>query len=67
LEAAAIFDRLAATANSVPPDVITVCDELFEDHPDFEEWNEMRGQVGFHTDYRTAEEFVRKFIGNMVG
>jgi hypothetical protein len=63
-EAARIFDRLAATADLVPPDVIAAYECEFEDGPDSEEWSEMLRQVGFHTAYDTAEEFVRAFIDN---
>lgn len=63
-DAASIFDRLAATAKAVPPEVIAAYEKLFEDLPDAEAWNEALREVGFHRDYATAEEFVRAFIAS---
>jgi hypothetical protein len=62
LEAARVLDRLAATADAVPPDVVAAYEGLFEDAPDSEEWSDMLREVGFHGWYDTAEEFVREFI-----
>jgi hypothetical protein len=62
IEAADIFDRLAATAASVPADVLAAYYELFEDLPDVEEEQEMLRRVGFYSKPSNAEEFVRKFI-----
>ena len=67
LEAAAIFDRLAATVDAIPQDVFIT----FSEHPeiadgllDVERWTEMLRAVGFGSSPETAEEFVRSFIAD---
>ena len=67
LEAAAIFDRLAATVCAIPHDVFIA----FSEHPDIadglldvERWTEMLRDVGFGLSPKTAEEFVRSFIAD---
>jgi hypothetical protein len=64
-EAAKIFDRLAATVENVPPDVLAAYEELFDDLPDVEVHQEMLRQVGFYTSYDNAEDFVREFISKV--
>jgi hypothetical protein len=66
-EAAAIFDRLAATVDAIPQDVFIT----FSEHPeiadgllDVERWTEMLRAVGFGSSPETAEEFVRSFIAD---
>jgi hypothetical protein len=65
-EAARILDRLAATAERVPPDVLAAYYELFEDLPDTEELSDMLRNIGFGSTYDTAEDFVRAFIRRRV-
>jgi hypothetical protein len=65
LEAAQLFDKLAATVNDVDLAVLRAWRELFEDLPDSEEYNEMMRQVGFHIFPETADEFVRRFIASI--
>jgi len=64
LEAAEIFDRLAATAGNVPPEVLEAADELFDGAEDMEIWQDMLREVGFHSAPANAEEFVREFIAS---
>ena len=63
-EAAAIFDRLAATVDAIPQDVFIAFSKLeVDDAPlDVERWTEMLRDVGFGLSPKTAEEFVRSFI-----
>ena len=63
--AAAIFDRLAATVNDIPQGVFVA----FSQHPDIadglldvERWTEMLREVGFGSSPEIAEDFVRSFI-----
>jgi hypothetical protein len=69
LEAAEIFDRLAATVLSIPEDVFAAYLELFEapDGDEGEKHSEMMRSVGFHYWPRIAEEFARDFIANQTG
>jgi hypothetical protein len=68
LEAAAIFDRLAATVDTVPQDVFIAYSEpgsdLADGLLDVERWTEMLRDVGFRSSPETAEEFVRSFIAD---
>ena len=64
LEAAAMFDRLAATVDAVPEDVFVV----FSERPDvddglldMERWADMLRDVGFQSAPKNAEDFVRSF------
>jgi hypothetical protein len=59
LEAAKIFDRLAATAHLVPEDVVEAYWELFEDFGEAETHSERLRLVGFHYFPEDAEAFVR--------
>lgn len=56
--------QLAVSAKSVPQSLITAAEELHEDAPDSEVWNEMLRQEGFHTEHENAEEFLKAFISN---
>ena len=63
--AANIFDRLAATAEKVPPDVLAAFVELVGDEfRELEVLQKMLRQVGFVSTYDTAEDFVRALIAN---
>jgi hypothetical protein len=68
LEAAAIFDHLAATVGAIPEDVFVVFSELGPDvddgFRDAERWSEMLCEVGFHSVPETAEDFVRSYIAD---
>ena len=66
LEAAAIFDRLAATADDIPQDVFRTFSEagVNDGLLDLERWTEMLRDVGFGSSPKTAEEFVRSFIAD---
>jgi hypothetical protein len=64
-DAANIFDRLAATAEKVPPDVLAAFVELVGDEfRELEALQEMLRQVAFVSTYDTAEDFVRALIAN---
>jgi hypothetical protein len=71
LHAAAIFDQLAATAAAVPDEVLQTFFDLGKDVPDAfldcERFGEFTREVGFHTDYATAEEFCRAYIRDRIG
>ena len=66
LEAAAIFDRLAATVDAIPQDVFRTFSEpdVNDGLLDVERWTEMLRDVGFGSSPKTAEEFVRSFIAD---
>jgi hypothetical protein len=67
LEAAAIFDRLAATVDAIPPDVFVALSELENVDDgllDVERWTEMLCDVAFSSSPETAEDFVRSFIAD---
>ena len=68
LEAAAVFDRLAATVDAIPQDVFVALSELEpnvdDDLLDVERWTEMLLNVGFQSAPKNAEDFVRSFIAN---
>jgi hypothetical protein len=67
LEAAAVFDRLAATVDAIPEDVFAafsgdphVSDGLL----DVERWSEMLRDVAFQSAPKNAEDFIRSFIAD---
>ncbi|TAN13474.1 MAG: hypothetical protein EPN45_04475 [Rhizobiaceae bacterium] len=62
LEAARHLDMLAQSAKGVDQSLITAAEELYEDIPDIEIWNEMLRQVGVWTFPSSAEDFLREFI-----
>jgi hypothetical protein len=66
LEAAAIFDRLAATVDAIPQDVYGIFAEagVNDGLLDVERWTEMLRDVGFGSSPKTAEEFVRSFVAD---
>jgi hypothetical protein len=66
LEAAAIFDRLAATVDAIPQDVFIAFSKLEVDDGllDVERWTEMLREVGFGSSPEIAEDFVRSFIAD---
>lgn len=67
LDAANLFDRLASSTSSCPPEVVDAAWELLEDAPDSETWLEMMKEVGFHYWPSSAEEFCRDFIARRTG
>jgi hypothetical protein len=67
LEAAAIFDRLAASVDGIPEDVFLVfseCADVDDGLLDVERWAEMLRDVGFQSAPRNAEDLVRCFIAD---
>jgi hypothetical protein len=66
LEAAAIFDRLAATVDAIPQDLFRAFSEpgVNDGLLDVERWTEMLRDVGFGWTPKSAEEFVRSFIAD---
>ena len=67
LEAAAIFDQLAATVDAIPQDVFVALSELGNVDDgllDVERWTEMLCDVAFSSSTETAEGFVRSFIAD---
>jgi hypothetical protein len=66
LEAAAIFDRLAATVDTIPQDVFRAFSkpDVNDGLLDVERWTEMLRDVGFGSSPKTADEFVRSFIAD---
>ena len=68
LVAAAIFDRLTATADAIPEDVFVTFAELGSDVDDGfldnERWSEMLREVGVRSAPDTAEEFLRSYIAD---
>jgi hypothetical protein len=66
LEAAAIFDRLAATVDAIPQDVFIAFTklEVNDDLLDVERWTQMLCDVGCGSSPETAEDFVRSFIAD---
>ena len=63
LEAAAIFDRLAATVDAIPQVAFSKL-EVDDGLLDVERWTEMLRDVGSGLSPKTAEEFVRSFIAD---
>lgn len=63
-EAAKIFRHLATTSKDVPDEVIAASEELYEDAPDSECWNEMIRVVGFYSFPASAESLLRAFIAS---
>src|SRR5690242_16821633 len=66
LEAAAIFDRLAATVDAIPQDIFLAFSkcEVNDGLLDVERWTEMLRDVGFGSSPKSAEEFIRSFIAD---
>jgi hypothetical protein len=64
LEAAAIFDRLAATVGAISQDVFRTFSDLGVNDGllDVERWTQMLRDGGFGSSPKTAEDFVRSFI-----
>ena len=67
LEAANCFDRLAATAKDVPPEMLHAFGELFEEYRDAERHAELLKEVGFQWRPPDALEFVARFISDRTG
>jgi hypothetical protein len=66
LEAAAIFDRLAATVDDIPQDTFSTFStpDVNDGLLDVERWTEMLRDVGFGLSPKSSEEFVRAFIAD---
>jgi len=66
LEAAALLDKLAASVETVAPDLLDAYGSLRDDYMDSEEHSEMFRQIGFHSWPETAEDFVMACIADRV-
>jgi len=64
LEAAALLDKLAASVETVAPDLLDAYGSLRDDYMDSEQHSEMFRQIGFHSWPETAEDFVRACIAD---
>jgi hypothetical protein len=64
LEAAALLDKLAASVETVAPDLLDAYGSLRDDYMDSEQHSEMFRQIGFHSWPETAEDFVMACIAN---
>lgn len=67
LEAAVIFDRMAATAEAVPAELLTAYEELFDEFSDSEAAQQMLREVGFSRWPNDAAELIRAFIAERTG
>jgi hypothetical protein len=67
LEAAAIFDKLAASTKDVNLSVFQSYQELFEGLQDSEKHSNMIREIGFQRWPETADEFCRNFIAEQTG
>ena len=64
LEAAALLDKLAASVETVAPDLLEAYGSLRDDYMDSEQHSEMFRQIGFHSWPETAEDFVKACIAD---
>ena len=64
LEAAALLDKLAASVETVAPDLLAAYGSLRDDYMDSEQHSEMFRQIGFHSWPETAEDFVKACIAD---
>ena len=64
LEAAALLDKLAASVETVAPDLLDAYGSLRDDYMDSERHSEMFRQIGFHSWPETAEDFVKACIAD---
>jgi hypothetical protein len=66
LEAAGIFDRLAATVDGIPQEVFRTFSkpDVNDGLLDVEQWTQMLREVGFGSSPKSAEEFVRFFVAD---
>jgi hypothetical protein len=66
VKAAKALERLATTVEQVDPKLLAVFGEELDDADDWfqnqELLSEMLRQIGFHTDYVDAADFVQDFI-----
>ena len=62
LEVAALLDELAASVDTVAPDLLDAYGSLRDDYMDSEQHSEMFRQIGFHSWPQTAEDFVKACI-----
>ena len=64
LEAAALLDKLAASVETVAPNLLAAYGSLRDDYMDSEQHSEMFRQIGFHSWPETAEDFVKACIAD---
>ena len=64
LEAAELLDKLAASVETVAPDLLDAYGSLRDDYMDSEQHSEMFRQIGFHSWPVTAEDFVKACIAD---
>ena len=64
LEAAALLDKLAASVDTVAPDLLDAYGSLRDDYMNSEQHSEMFRQIGFHSWPETAEDFVKACIAD---
>ena len=64
LEAAALLDKLAASVETVAPDLLAAYSSLRDDYMNSEQHSEMVRQIGFHSWPETAEDFVKACIAD---
>jgi hypothetical protein len=62
VKAADALERLASTVDQVDTKLLAVFEEKFADEDSIFLLNEMLRQIGFHTDYVDAADFVQDFI-----
>ena len=65
--AAKLFDKLASSVSEIDADWITAHEELFDDLPDSEAWQEMMKSVGFRYEPESAAQFLADFIKERTG
>jgi hypothetical protein len=61
---AALLDKLAASVDTVAPDLLEAYGSLRDDYMDSEQHSEMFRQIGFHLWPETAEDFVKACIAD---
>ncbi len=59
-----LLDKLAASVETVAPDLLDAYGSLRDDYMDSEQHSEMFRQIGFHSWPETAEDFVRACIAD---
>ena len=64
VETSALLDKLAASVETVAPDLLNAYGSLRDDYMDSEQHSEMFRQIGFHSWPETAEDFVKACIAD---
>ena len=59
-----LLDKLAASVETVAPDLLDAYGSLRDDYMDSERHSEMFRQIGFYSWPETAEEFVKACIAD---